>query len=140
MKKQILKKIMALTLIFSYLFIILGDGGNLVLCIGQEGHISIELASDTCCKFSDNHSSYDSQVSKILKSKVSNTDECSCIDIPITIHLKNKRDIPKQTKNTYLLSQIEVYQNCSVKAVLPVSFSPQNDSTLKSIRSVVLLI
>ena len=94
MKNNLFKKIITSILIFSYLFIIMGTVGDLVLCIEQDGHISIKLASSACCKSSDSlplHNDRGPQISQTLANKALDDSHCtSCIDIPIAKYFKNE--------------------------------------------------
>ncbi|MHC4623767.1 MAG: hypothetical protein ACYS4W_07675 [Planctomycetota bacterium] len=66
-------------------FAVFGNSGEAVLCIGEDGHIAIEVAGNDCC----GHSASD--VSEIHQTAFagdyrSGNDDCgSCVDVPLCV-------------------------------------------------------
>jgi len=75
-----------LTLI-AYLMIGFGIGNSLVLCIGEDGHVAMELVSNDCCRglpSIPNQTSHQSEIERSAATNPSSDDDhCgSCIDVP----------------------------------------------------------
>ena len=76
------------------LLLLFANSNVIVLCIGQNGHVEIEITASNCC--TDNHSNETAKAIENLGQSIKNNDCGSCVDIPISGGLfgKLKKIIP----------------------------------------------
>jgi len=139
--------------LLAYLMIGFGITNSFVLCIGEDGHVAVEMISNDCCKGPlsiSNQTSHQSETERQLAATnpSSDDDHCgSCIDLPLTTGLSTVRpDSPKipSIQGQPIVSLDPGITLCSGSLstiTLPHSFSrPSKHPTLASLSTVILLI
>ena len=142
-KKQTYKKCIV---VFICLLIVGNSAQGVVLCFGEDGHVSLEIAFADCC---DEYSAASGQVSPDLYTNyVASTNSCGdCIDIPLPGNCITKRPtsfVPKKTSTLKVLpnTAISIFNIDSVSTHEEFTAKLGNivNYTLASIRTTVLII
>jgi hypothetical protein len=141
-KKQTCKKCIV---VFICLLIVGNSTQGVVLCFGEDGHVSLEIAFVDCC---DECSTASGQASPDLYTNyVASTNSCgNCIDIPLLANDVTPRltPVPKKTSTLKVLSNtnISLFNIDSVSTHVEFTAKLGNivNYTLASICTTVLII
>jgi len=141
-KKQMYKKCIV---VFICLLIVGNSAQGVVLCFGEDGHVSLEIAFIDCC---DEYSTVSGQASPDLYTNyVASTNSCgNCIDIPLLANNVTPRltPVPKKTSTLKVLpnTTISLFNIDSVSTHEEFTDKLGNivNYTLASIRTTVLII
>ena len=141
-KKQMYKKCIV---VFICLLIVGNSAQGVVLCFGEDGHVSLEIAFVDCC---DECSTASGQASPDLYTNyVASTNSCgNCIDIPLLANDVTPRltPVPKKTSTLKVLSNtnISLFNIDSVSTHVEFTAKLGNivNYTLASICTTVLII
>lgn len=150
MIKSVLNKIYAKQLLSVWLlasfFIAQGPIQDMVVCIGADGHIEVEAASEGVCASDSGKTSTEIHS---LSTKVEDDDHCGpCVDIPFSIGNADHQNLLASLKTSHL-TKVPADANISVdmpdfrdrsSGVPFLRHDHQKSSTLVSIRSVILIV
>ena len=138
-------------LVLVYLLVGMGGMAGRVMCLGADGHVGTKTAGDISC----DESSEDPTLPNSRPSQASTEDSFSsdedhcgpCVDVPIpsngSLHksVSSQRASKHVQRNGCATSTHKLPEFCESTAGGPFSArSPETNSTLHSIRTVVLLI
>lgn len=148
------KSFFTLICLFVYSAIIPMQLSDYVLCIGEDGHIRIEYAANAdhgCCQDNTSHEhDHTDHESDHTEHEHTEEDHCgNCLDIPIFACINTETTIITEAKNPitphHNVSLVSpILHKESFISFLPTKsltlFAPLIDPTLKSLRTVALLI
>ena len=84
------------------LLLVYTNSSAIVLCIGQDGHVEIEITASDCC--TDDHSDETAKATENPGPSIKQNDCGSCVDIPISYGLSGNLDKLQKTIPTSLAS------------------------------------
>jgi hypothetical protein len=136
-------KTVATIICFAYLVLVAGSGSASVICLGDDGHVAIEMGRGGTCAELNHENSPDCQLSEVPHC------HCGpCIDIPFGTELVEAKQasIERLVLQTNLLVPLAVVGNApnyieqATISTFPIPPPIYHNQYLLSLRTIVLLI
>lgn len=124
-----------------------GGAGGAVLCLGADGHVTVEASPDGSCGGSSDVSSRTD--SRLSPENISSSAKCCfspCADIPLSAGTSDQRFVPGQYPQKQIpgprgfVRASSTLDDFGHADIYPAFCSPTVDTMLVSLRTVVLLI
>jgi hypothetical protein len=118
------------------------NSGLLVVCLGEDGHVSVETITDGCCDSEDTHQENPGNESgnELLTCK----DDCgACVDVPLSVEFASSFGADKKIRPVFEEAAVVIHVNIDESILSEVKYSSEHfipTSYFSPLRSVILLV
>jgi hypothetical protein len=124
------------------LLVMVLNSGLLVVCMGEDGHVSVETITDGCCD--SEGSQQESSSAEGAEETLECNDDCgACVDVPLSVEFANSFGIDKKVKPVFSESVFICHLNINDNISSELKFSSEHfipTPYFSPLSSVILLI